>query len=289
MINPKNKKLLEMLRWLLRRLQTVEKTRINVSQINYGRILSGKNIVVTGGGRGLGYYMAKKFLSEGANVVISGRNEKTLIDACNQLQVEDGIIDYVVFDVENVNECDSFILKCKNLLKGKIDCFVSNAGINYYERDYMNVTKEGFDKQFGVNYRGNYFICKSFLDDKIKEKEEGCLIIISSETGDICYETPYGMTKASLNKLTQMLAEKVFNNGIRVNAIAPGGTKSDMTSWYTSKKDGNMERTNVSSGRIFLPEEVAEIACFLVSEASKCLTGQIIHTNAGNHLRPYWE
>ena len=96
------------------------------------------------------------------------------------------------------------------------------------------------------------------------------------------------MTKAALNSLTKALSRRVYQDGIRVNAIAPGVTVSDMTKEYADASDGNMAR-DCASGRIFLPEEVAELACFLLSDASKCISGEIIHCNAGNHLKAFWD
>ena len=96
------------------------------------------------------------------------------------------------------------------------------------------------------------------------------------------------MTKAALNTLTRALSRRVYQSGIRVNAIAPGVTQSDMTKDYAVAADGNMTRP-CASGRIFLPEEVAEVVCFMLSDASKCISGEIIHCNAGNHLKTFWD
>ena len=125
------------------------------------------------------------------------------------------------------------------------------------------------------------------MKEKNKE-DEGNLIFITSETGNQAYDIPYGMTKAALNSLTQALSRRVYKQGIRVNAIAPGVTVSDMTKDYAEVSDGNYFRKSASD-RIFLPEEIAEVVCFLLSDASKCISGEIIHCNAGNHIKTFWE
>ena len=258
--------------------------KVDVAQINYGDILRGKNIVITGGGRGLGYYMAKKFVAEGAHVIISGRNEETLKKASNELQVS-----YIPYDVADVAASVAFLNKCAALLEGRIDCLVSNAGISLHENHFSNVTVEGFDKQLNTNLRGNYFLCKAFLEMKIAEKADNAkLFLMSSKTGNQCYDIPYEMTKAAVNTMTRAFSRRVYQQGIRVNAIAPGVTLSDMTKDYAEASDGNLYR-DCASGRIFRPEEVAEVACFLLSDASRCISGEIIHTNAGNHLNPFWK
>lgn len=260
--------------------------KVEVAQINYGGILKGKNVVITGGGRGLGYYMAKKCISEGAHVIISGRNEETLKNA--QRELGDSC-NYIVYDVSEVENAERFLEQCKTTFNGKIDCLISNAGVSLHENVFTNVTIKGFDTQFNTNLRGAYFLCKAFLEMKLEEKTENAnLILISSETGNQCYDIPYGMTKAATNSLVKALSRRVYKSGIRVNAIAPGVTLSDMTKDYAEASDGNMYR-DCASDRTFLPEEVAEVACFLLSDASKCISGEIIHTNAGNHLNPFWK
>lgn len=263
-----------------------KKVSINISQINYGSILKGRNIVITGGGRGIGFSIAKKCISEGANIVITGRNEETLKKASKQLGNNSK---YVVFDISNVEKMKEFIKKCHECFNGNIDSLVANAGISLHENIFNNVTVESFDKQFNTNFRANYFLAKDFLEYLEKNNcENGNLIFISSETGKQCYDIPYGLTKAALNSLTGGLARRVYLKNIRVNAIAPGVTKSDMVKEYVDIKDDNLYR-KCASDRVFLPEEVAEVACFLLSDASKCISGEIIHCNAGNHLKVFWE
>lgn len=266
--------------------QPKEKVTVHVAQINHGGILKGRNIVITGGGSGIGLAMANKFASEGANVIISGRNEEKLKKAVEEIGAN---AQYAQFDVTDVNNDRTFLEKCKTMFNGAIDCLVSNAGLSLHENVFTNVTIDGFDKQFNTNMRGNYFLCKAFLEMKLPEKAENAsLLITTSETGDQAYDIPYGMTKAALNSMVKALSRRVYKSGIRVNAIAPGVTLSEMTSSYASAEDGNLYR-DCASGRTFLPEEVAEVACFLLSDASKCISGEIIHTNAGNHLNPFWK
>lgn len=270
---------------ILRYCQPCQFVRVEVSQVSYGNILKGKNIVVTGGGRGIGFYMAKKFISEGAEVIISGRNKETLINAQKELGQS---CKYIVFDVTETSRADDFIAECRSKFGSEINSLVCNAGISHHEHSILDVTEDGFDSQFNTNLRGCYFLCKSFIKEKIEESSrDSDILIISSETADMGYDIPYGMTKAGLNTLTRALSRRFYQKGIRINAIAPGVTLSDMTK-YAQREDGNMAR-NCAAGRVFKPEEVAEVACFLLSDASKCISGEVIHTNAGNHIRAFWD
>lgn len=258
---------------------------VKIGALTSGKTLEGKTIVVTGGGHGIGYAMAKKFASEGAKVLVSGRNESKLKEACANIPYSE----YLVYDISDVEIAARFLDSCKEKF-GRVDCLVNNAGISLHEGSYENVTVEGFDKQFNINYRGTYFLSKAFLEMKMKESDvEGAqLLVISSETADLCYDIPYGMTKAGLNSMVRAFSRRVYQKGIRVNAIAPGLTLSEMTQDYGKTADGDLSMNN-AAGRVFLPEEVAEVACFLLSDASKCISGEIIHTNAGHHLKPHFK
>lgn len=264
-----------------------EHVNVVVDQVTAGGILSGKGIVITGGAKGLGFAMAKKFVSEGAQVVISGRKEDALIDASSKLGAS---CKYVVSDVSNVNGVEGFLDSCEKALGKSADCLVSNAGVSLHEGRFSNVTVKGFDLAFNTNMRGPYFLAQEWL--KRKETEKGHapaqLLVITSETGDQCYDIPYGMTKAAMNSFVRAASRRVYKEGIRVNAIAPGVTLTDMTKEYAESADGSLYR-DCASGRVFLPAEVAEVACFLLSNASICISGEVIHTNAGNHLSVWWD
>lgn len=263
--------------------------QINVGQIQNGHTLQDKKIVITGGSSGLGFAMAKKFVAEGAKVLISGRNEEKLQFAAKQLGNQ---AKYIVADVCDVEHSMEFLESAKKQLEGCIDCLVSNAGVSLHENIYTNVTVEGFDKQFDTKFRAGYFLGKAFLEIKTKEETDSQLnaqlLYITSETGDQVYDIPYGMTNAALNSLVGAFSRRVYKQGIRVNAIAPGVTLTEMTRDYAESGDGNLYR-DCASGRTFVPEEVAEVACFLLSDASRCISGEIIHCNAGNHLKVFWD
>lgn len=271
--------------YLLKLCQPLNFVQVEVSQIKTGSLLFGRNVVITGGSKGIGYAMAKKFASEGANVIITGRNENSLKESKSEIGNN---CHYIVFDSNNISGLSDFVENCKTLFHGSITDLVCNAGISYHESNIMFVTEGGFDDQFNTNLKSVYFLCQSFLKSKLNEKNaEANILVISSETGDMCYDIPYGMTKVGLNTLTKALSRRYYSKGIRVNAIAPGVTLSDMTK-YAMSDDGNMSR-KCAAGRVFLPEEVAEVACFLLSDASKCISGEVIHTNAGNHLKAFWD
>lgn len=246
-------------------------------------IFKSKKILITGGGRGLGFYIAKKCVSEGAEVIITGRKEETLKKAVEQLGDK---ANYKVFDIENVEKIEEFY---KDIIKeyGNIDCLINNAGISLHENEITNVTIEGFNAQINTNLRGAYFLAKEYIKDIEKNKDKyGNIIFISSERSAQCDQIPYGLTKVAINSLTEGLSRKYYSKGIRVNAVAPGVTASEMTG---IDKDSNLYCEWNASKRFFIPEEVAEVVAFLISDYSKCISGEVIYTDAGNHLNPWWK
>lgn len=252
----------------------------NISQLSRGNILTGHNIVITGGGRGLGLSIAKKCVAEGANILIAGRSEDTLISAQRELG---GKCQYLVFDVSDIDHIETFLLKAKELLGG-LDSIVCNAGISLHEKNILNVSVEGFEKQLKTNLEGNYFLAKYFIENRDKNKD--CKIVfISSERGHQCDDIPYGLTKAAINSLTRGLARRFYRDNINVNAVAPGVTASDMTGRDAS---GNLFANDQVAGRFFLPEEVAETTVFLLSNGAKCISGEIIACDAGQYISSYY-
>lgn len=242
--------------------------------------LSGKKIIVTGGGKGLGAAMATKFVSEGASVLISGRNEKILKEKAEQIGCK-----YLTLDVQDTNSFDKFIHDADRILGG-VDSLVNNAGISLHEPTFFDVTSETFDTQIATNLRGGFFLTQSFTKLLLHEKRKGNVLFISSETGETVDIRPYGFTKAAINSMVQGLACLFVKDGIRVNAVAPGITASDMTGL---KADGNLYLECNAINRVYLPEEVAETACFLLSDVSGCISGQVIVCNNGRTINPRWK
>lgn len=244
-------------------------------------IMKEKVVIITGGGSGLGFYIAKKLYEEGAIVIITGRNEEKLKKACKELK---GHIAYYCWDVSDTTKGEEIINEIFEKY-GKIDVLINNAGVSLHEGNILNVTEENFDEQFSINLKGSYFLSQKYIK-KIKEKNsQGNIIFISSERGSQCDDLPYGLTKVAINSLTKGLSRRFYRDGIRVNAVAPGVTASDMTG---IKKDGDLYR-NSASGRFFVPEEVAEVVLFLVSDYSKSISGEIVNCNAGQHLNPWFK
>ncbi len=255
--------------------------QVNVSQIQYGGILKGRKILITGGNSGIGLAIAKKCIAEGAEILIIGRNEQKLKETANALGEK---CRYLQFDVSQIEEIDETMKKAEKLAGGEFDALILNAGISLHEENILKVTVEDYEKQFQTNLESAYFMAQAFLRDKTPKKEAS-LLFMSSERGHQCDDVPYGLTKAGINSLVRGLSRRFYRDGVRVNGIAPGITVSGMTN--ISEND-NLYLERVAPGRVFLPEEMAEVACFLLSDAAKCISGEIIACDAGEYLSSYF-
>lgn len=250
-----------------------------VTQVKTGERLKDRRIIVTGGNRGIGFSIAKRCTEEGANVLITGRDEKALLNASKEL----GDIPYLKLDMQNeISAFRSFIEEAEKLMGGKIDSLVNNAGISLHEPSFCEVSENGFDVQFSTNLKGPYFMSQEFIRTHLNSGKELNVLFVTSERGMYCDVLPYGLTKAAINSLIEGLALSYVTNHIRVNGIAPGVTVSDMTGY---KRDDNLYREMACGKRVYLPEEIAEVAVFLLSKESSCINGLIVPCNQGNHLR----
>lgn len=258
----------------------VKNVTAEISYLQPSGSLSGKKIIVTGGGKGLGAAMAAKFVSEGASVLISGRNEKTLKATAERIGCR-----YLTLDMQDTSAFDRFISDADAMLDGA-DCLVNNAGISLHEPTFFDVTPATFDAQIATNLRGGFFLTQSFTKMLLQKQRKGNVLFVSPETGETADIRPYGFTKAAVNSMVQGLACLFVKDGIRVNAVAPGITASDMTGYRT---DGNLYLAGNATERVYLPGEVAETACFLLSDASGCISGQVIVCNNGKTINPRWK
>lgn len=256
-------------------------THAKISYLAPNDRLKGKKIIITGGAGGLGFAMAKKFIQEGASVLIAGRNIEKLEKCANEIDCK-----YLQLDVTNIDKFHDFINNASQMLGG-INILVNNAGVSLHENSFMDVTEKQYDQQFDINLKGAFFLTQTFIQYCLNQNVEGFkkIIFVSSETSKTVDERPYGLTKVAMNSLVQGIACKYVKNGFRINAIAPGITASDMTGY---KADGNLTLQSNPTERIFLPEEIAEIASFLCCDASNIINGEIICCNEGNTINTRW-
>lgn len=255
--------------------------KVNLAQIHYGGILEGKKILITGGTRGLGFAIAKRCLEEKAKVTITGRTMEALTKAKQALGNNKNLF-LIEHDIRNYDQDYDVVQKARRFMGG-VDILLNNAGISVHEINYATCTQQMWDDQMDTNLKGVYFLTQAFMKyyDEVGKKE-GKILNMVSERGLYGDDVPYGLAKRALISYTEGLAVRLITKGIRVNAIAPGVTATDMTG---HSPDGDLYRRYARGKRVLLPEEIAEVTVFLMSDAANCISGQVIACNEANHLK----
>lgn len=255
-----------------------------ITQIHRGGILRGKRILVSGGGSGIGLAIARKGLEEGATVVITGRDEAKLAAAAEALGNER--LHILKWDVADISIHADKLAEAETAGGGMFDILVNNAGILGGHRQFIDLDLECWEQIVSVNMKGLVFLSQSVIRGWLQTHYKGKIINISSMRGSLgVQDGPYGMSKWALNGLTHGLALKFAPKGIIINGIAPGITATPAISIKDVNVDENVFLNGVPAGRIGLPEEIAELAVFLMSDAANYIVGQTIVCDGGYTLK----
>ena len=245
--------------------------------------LEGKVAIVSRGGTGIGKSISLLYSKEGANVVIIRRNEEALKETC---KLNEKKLDYVVGDItkeESIKNVIEFVTK----KFGKLDILVNNSGICISE-PIQELRICDYDKIFDINVRALVNMTINCLPLIIKSK--GNILNISSVCSTNCHPkmSMYSGSKAAINNFTKCWAKDLSKDGVRVNAIAPGAIETSI--WNKAKipsdkvdKYKEYVKKLIPLGRFGTPEEVANVALFLVSDEASYVTGSIYEIDgAGN-------
>lgn len=239
-----------------------------------------KTVLITGGAKGIGSAMAKKFASQGYNVLINYcSSEKKAYDLVEELKKKGYSAKAVQADVSEKQEVKALFDACLNTF-GSIDVLINNAGIAQ-EKLFLDITESDWDQMMGVHLKGAFFCAQSALRIMLPEKK-GKIINISSVWGLVgaSCEVHYSVAKSGLIGLTKALAKELGPSGIQVNCIAPGVISTQMLSQYTDE-DIKILKDQTPLGKIGTPEDIASLALYLASKGGDFITGQVISPNGG--------
>lgn len=233
-----------------------------------------KNVLITGGSRGIGKSCVYEFAKAGYRVFL---NYEKSDEAAQKICAETGAIAVKadISDEESVERMAELVRKY-----GKVSVIVNNAGISQIKL-FSDITAADWDRMFDVNVRGMFLVTKAFLPDMIHEKY-GKIINISSMwgvRGGSC-EVHYSAAKAAVIGFTKALAKEVGPSGINVNCIAPGVIDTDMNSELDEQAMAEL-CADTPAGRIGTPYDIAKTAVFLASDDASFITGQTICADGG--------
>lgn len=239
-------------------------------------MLKGKVAIVTGGTRGIGYAIVKKYLENGATVILCGSRPETAQAAVDKLKAENP--NYAVEGISpNLSDYEDVRTAFATVEKkyGRIDILANNAGVSASE-PLEQYTPEKFEKTMDLNVNG-VFNCIRAVVDGMKERHSGCIINTSSmvsitgQPSGVAYPT----SKFAVNGMTLSLARELGPSGIRVNAVAPGITNTDMMQAVPKEVIEPMI-ARIPLRRIGEPEDIANAFLFLSSEMSSYITGVVL-------------
>lgn len=240
-------------------------------------MLQNKKALVTGASRGIGRAVADRFLAEGAEVWGLGTREPA--DLADRVTAAGGKLHWLSADIGNFSGLETLIDAAQKEAGG-FDIVVNNAGIT---RDNLafRMSLEDFQKVLDVNLTAAFLIARTVGRDMIRRRQ-GSIINMASVVGihGNGGQTNYAASKGGLIALTKSLAQEVASRGVRVNAIAPGYIVSDMTEAVSEEAKEKMIE-HIPLKRIGRPDDVAETALFLGSNASSYITGQVIAVDGG--------
>ena len=243
------------------------------------RPFEGKVAVVTGGAKGIGRAVTRTLAAGGAKVVLSGRDESALNEACAEIRAQGGEAVSATGDV--AVEADANAL-CEKALQafGKAEILVNNAGVT---RDglLLRMSDEDWDQVLDTNLKGAFHCIRAFARPMVKQRW-GRIVNVSSVIGLIgnAGQANYAASKAGLLGLTKAVAKELASRHITVNAVAPGFIETAMTGALTEKvREGLMAQ--IPLGRLGSPEDVAHAVAFLCTEQAGYVTGQVLTVDGG--------
>lgn len=242
--------------------------------------LEGKTALITGGNGGIGLATAKRFVSEGAYVFITGRRKAELTAAAKEIARN---VTAVQGDVSNVDDLDRLFAQIQRE-KGKLDIVFANAGVAKYA-PFGKVTEELFDSIFNINVKGLLFTVQKALP----LLPDGASIILNASivaSKGLAANSVYSATKAAVRSFARTWTTDLKDRRIRVNAVSPGsidtpGLNDLLASSETGQQRLKMISNNVPLGRLGTPDEIAKVVLFLASDDSSYVTGTELFVDGG--------
>ncbi len=239
-------------------------------------LLSDKICIVTGAGRGIGACIARTFAENGAIVYANVRQEAAFDRQFSKTgNVDGGRIRPLVFDVTDEESMRRAVLQVKRE-HGRIDGLVNNAAVEFNELIGM-ISRENMEKMFSVNVYGTIDMLQLVSRIMTRQEGGGSIVNIASLVGlrGNRGQLVYSATKGAVVALTRSAAKELADRGVRVNAIAPGLTDTEMMRQADPEKLKN-RIGNICMGRLASPRDIANACMFLVSDLSEYVSGQVL-------------
>jgi NAD(P)-dependent dehydrogenase (short-subunit alcohol dehydrogenase family) len=248
--------------------------------------MHGKNVVVTGGGRGIGRGITRAMVTAGAAVVIAGRSPEPLRATVEEMAQMGGRVIDVPTDITSAEAVDRLVARTLDDL-GPIDCWVNNAGSARAEDNapLLELTESQWDAVVELNLKATFFAAQAAA--RTMTERGGSIINISSRSGS--QPNPmtgqYGAAKAGIDNLTATMAVEWGHLGIRVNAVAPGAVLTDepVAAMATPNRRRRQTET-IPLRRLGTVDDIGPLCVFLASDEAAWLTGEVIQVTGGSRV-----
>ncbi|MDD5126779.1 MAG: glucose 1-dehydrogenase [Dehalococcoidales bacterium] len=244
--------------------------------------LKGEKAIITGGGQGLGREMALALAEAGADIAIAQRRLEVAEKTADEIRKLGRDALAVSVDVSKTQEVQNMV----NIVKakfGKIDILINNAGIGQ-GKSFLGMSEEDWDSMIDIHMKGT-FLCSQMVAREMVKEKKGTIINISSMSGFIINrpqkQAHYNAAKAAIAHFTKSIAMELAKYNIRVNAIAPGYMKTEMTAPVLNSDMANEWLQLSPMGRFGEPYEIKGLALYLASRASSFMTGSVILIDGG--------
>jgi A-factor type gamma-butyrolactone 1'-reductase (1S-forming) len=254
-------------------------------------LLTGKTILITGASSGIGESAAHLFACEGANVVITARRKAGLDRVAGDIAAGGGNVLAVQADTTDVGELERAVAAAVERW-GRLDGALNNAGRTQGGGRLAEVTDETFDSVLEINFKGVWLAMRAELQAMTAEGATGGSIVNISSIGGTfgaAGQSVYGATKAAVIAMSRAAAAEYGRDGVRVNAIAPGATMTEMMVSWQQRDPGVVERLSslAALGRPGQPDEIAEAAAWLLSDRASYVTGMTLGVDGGTAPWPH--
>lgn len=246
--------------------------------------LDGRAAIVTGGGRGLGRYMAEALSDAGANVVLCSRKQEPLDEVRQEIEARGGKALAIAGDVTEPEDVERIVSETEEAF-GSVDVLVNNSGATW-GAPAAEMPLERFDQVLRVNVRGTFLMSQAVGRRMIERGTQGTIINISSVAGLVGGDPEYMQTigynssKGAIISMTRDLATSWAPHGITVNAIAPGWFPTRMSGGLIEKFEEKM-LSGIPLHRFGNPDDLKGVVVFLASSASAYMTGQTVVVDGG--------
>ena len=244
--------------------------------------LTGKKAFVTGASRGIGRVIAVALAAAGADVAIAERSQDGLEQTAREVTAIGRKAFVCPLDVTQQEDVAAVVAEAIKML-GHLDIVFNNAGGSNFMVPFLDMRMSGWEKVLRLNLDSTVYVCQA-VGPHLRERGSGSVINVASVAGLAAAPglVPYGASKAAVVSLTRTLAVEWAPLGIRVNALCPGWTATDLNKNLWGGPDGGQATVaNVPMRRWAKPEEMAGPAVFLASDASSYMTGQVLVIDGG--------